>query len=97
MKVKEFKIDLDEHRIDAVIKAKKYWPIKKNGKEKLAKYIADNWLGSETVMLTEEGDGEYHLIIVMEKVEDSDVPFAIDAVAQIKMLEHLFSGYLYAI
>lgn len=68
---------------------------RKNGKEKLAKYIADNWLGSETVMLTEEGDGEYHLIIVMGKVED--VPFAIDAVAQIKMLERLFSGYLYSI
>lgn len=94
MKVKEFKIDLDEHRIDAVIKANKYWPIKKNGKEKLAKYIADNWL-AETVMLTEEGDGEYHLIIVMEKVED--VSIALDAVAQIKSLEHLFSGFLYAI
>lgn len=95
MKVEKFNIDLDEHRIDAVIKAKKHWPIKKNGKEKLAKYIADNWLGSETVMLTEEGDGEYHLIIVMEKVDD--VPFALDAVAKINTLELLFSGFLYAL
>ena len=96
MKVKKFNIDLVEHRIDVVIKAKKYWP-KRDRLEKLAKYIADNWLGSETVMLTEEGDGEYHLTIVMKKVEDSDVPFALDVTAQIKALEQLFSGYLYAI
>ena len=96
MKAKKINIDLDEHRIDVVIKAKKYWPIKKNNMEKLAKHIGDNWFGPKTtVMLTEEGDGEYHLIIVLKKVDD--VPFALDAVAHIESLEQLFSGYLYAI
>ena len=101
VKVKEFYVNFDENSIKAVFSVRKFFPIKEDGFDKIVEDIKEYWLGLESVELIRNKDIE--LCIKMKKLSDEElkernieknIPFQIDAVAHIKMLERLFKVYL---
>lgn len=94
VKVKEFYVIFDELSVIALIQGKKQ--PKQGAVEKIVNYLEEYWLGAKKVNLVHE-NGTYKLTIEMEKViegEYKDLPFSVDAVAQIEALERLFKVYL---